>query len=382
MSMKRHWAVVGLALCAACVAPGLQAQDEPDFEGDAYEETIEVADERPPAWVPFYEALLRGDRVTGLPAGRDDLERVRARLRAGGIWNIQRSPQWRIGAALEGGIGTGANKDSLINNDVEDVDGLALDQLWFSWRFSASENGRGELLLGKAALPLELSPLLWDADLRPLSLSLGFSGGIGDFDRWSLTVGAFEPDPLGERGARLNAIQFGWDWRPGAPTHAGVRLAYLDWSDLDEFAGAGLGRGNTLLAGHYVHDYRLLDAQLYLRRQVGDKWLEARLDRATNLDAEAQDDGTRISLVYGDRFDPNQPGWEFGWAWQRQQRDAVLAAVTADDWWFHTAARGHMPWVGYGFNPIWSLRIAGFFETRDGLDERTRRLLIDIEARW
>ena len=88
--------------------------------------------------------------------------------------------------------------------------------------------------------------------------------------------------------------------------------------------------------------------------------------------------------MLGDRF---QGGWEFGWAWERIQRDAVLAAVTADDWWFHTASRGHMPWLGYGFRTTWlgaswSMRLAGFFETRDGLDERTRRVLLDLEARW
>ena len=62
----------------------------------------------------------------------------------------------------------------------------------------------------------------------------------------------------------------------------------------------------------------------------------------------------------------------------------VLArrSVNADDWWFHTAARGNMPWLGYGFDATWSLRLAAFFETRDGLSEKTERVLLDVAARW
>lgn len=378
--MRAHAAL--LLVYGLSAATLVFAQDEPAFDGEAYAGEAEIAHEGRAAWRPFYEGLLRGDRVSDLPGGREDLERVRTRLRVGVEWRPDWTNAWRFGAALEGAIGTGANKDSLVNNDIEDVDGLGLDQLWVRGQVGGSDAWRAEVQFGKAPLPLEFSPMLWDDDLRPLAASLHLAGDTADFDRWHLDVGVFEPDPLDERGARFAAAQFGWHWNSGAPTSAGVLVAYLDWSDLDEFARAGLGRGNSLQAGRYRHDYRLLDAQVYLRRQWGEKWIEARLDRVTNLEAGSSDDGTRASVVYGDRFDPAQPGWELGWAWQRMQRDAVLAAVSADDWWFHTAARGHMPWVGYGFNATWSLRVAGFLETRDGLGDRTRRLLLDLDARW
>jgi hypothetical protein len=360
-------------------ATPLAAQDELGFEP---EETIEVEDERPPAWRPSYEVLLRGDRVTGLPGGRADLERVRLRARAGVEWDPGRRGVWVLGAAVEGAIGTGANKRSLVNNDIEDVDGAGLDQLWLRARLPTDALA-AHVELGKARLPLELTPMLWDDDLRPLGASLRLAGSVGDFSHWSLVAGRFEPDPLDTDGARFDAIQLGWEMPAFGESTVGARLAYLDWSGLNHYA-ATLGRGNTLVPRplRYVFDYRLLDAQLFLRSRMGAKSLEARLDRVRNLDATVNDTGTRASLVYGDRFDPDQPGWEFGWSWQRIERDAVVAAVTADDWWFHTAARGHMPWIGYGFDETWSVRLAGFFETRDGLDERTRRVLLDVEARW
>jgi hypothetical protein len=360
MKLSPGW----MLLCAFALPAQAQDEFEPDFEID---------DAPASRWTTFGDFVLRGDRVTGLPNNRDDLERARARLRLGALW--QGDGALSFGVAGEAGIGTDDNRDNLINNDVEKSDAVGLDQAWLRWRWSPHVGAQ----LGKAPLPLELSPLLWDNDLRPLGASLRFGGPSGEFDRWQLDFGAFEPDPLNERSAKLAAVQLGWHWREGAPVSFGGLLGYLDYSDLDDYARAGLGRGNSVVAGRYVNDYQLLDLQLYLRMRVGDRPLEARLDRVNNIDADDADDGTRASLVLGDRF---AGGWEFGWAWQRIQRNAVLAAVNADDWWFHAAARGHMPWIGYGFNPTWTLRVAAFLETRDGLSERTDRLLVDLEARW
>lgn len=354
-----------LALLLSALLPAAAAaQDEPSFEID---------DTAVSPWSPFVELLLRGDRVAGLPNGREDLERVRGKLRIGSFYQGETVS---FGIAGEAGQGSDDNADALANNDVEKSDGVGLDQLWVRWQ--ASE--RTSLMAGKAPLPLELTPLTWDEDLRPVGASLRLGAPLGEGARWQLDAGGFAPDPLGERSATLGAAQFGLHLREGAPLAFGALLGYLEWSDLDGYARAGLGRGNRLAAGRYASGFRLLDAQVYLRARVAGRPLELRLDRVHNLDAAGgDDDGSRASLVLGDRF---EGGWEFGWAWQRIQRDAVLGAVNADDWWFHTAARGHMPWLGHGFGRTWSLRLAAFFETRDGLEEKTERVLLDVAARW
>ena len=71
-----------------------------------------------------------------------------------------------------------------------------------------------------------------------------------------------------------------------------------------------------------------------------------------------------------------------GFAAQRIQRDAVMAASNSDDWWFHSWARGIMPWLAYGFSDIWSARLAAFHERRDGVGDYTDRVLLDVYARW
>jgi hypothetical protein len=59
-----------------------------------------------------------------------------------------------------------------------------------------------------------------------------------------------------------------------------------------------------------------------------------------------------------------------------------MAAFNSDDWWFHSWARGVMPWLAYGFSDTWSARLAAFHEHRDGVADPTDRVLLDIYARW
>jgi hypothetical protein len=171
-----------------------------------------------------------------------------------------------------------------------------------------------------------------------------------------------------------------WRWHEGAPTNAAVLVSYLAFDELDTLARNGLGRTNLRTPAGFVSDFRLLDLQLVGRHTFGRWPVELRLDMVRNLGADADADGGRLSLVAGDRRVAH--AWELGFAWQRQQRDAVLAAFSEDDWWFHSFAHGAMPWIGYGITDALSVRLAGFREQRDGLPGHTRRLLLDLEARW
>lgn len=339
---------------------------EPEDEGlDAN------AAERAMRWTGEFQ--LRGDRVSGLPGGRADLERLRARLDLGLLSTAADGFQFGLGARAR--TGSDANRDSLANLDNEKADALALMDAWLGWR---GENLR--LVLGKTATPLELTPLLWDEDFRPQGLSLVWSREGQGFHRVSLAATYADPDhPLGP-SARLGALQAGWHWREGAPLSASVRLGLLDFSRIDGLARGGLGRGNTLVPGGYAQDYRLLDLQGELRTRLADRPLQLLLDLVRNLEAHERRDGARASIVWGSDREPR--GWELGFSAQRFQRDAVLAAFTSDDWWFHTAARGLMPWVGYGFDGRFSLRLSAFRETRDGLGDTTTRILLDLGARW
>lgn len=338
--------------------------------------TFDATDEPVSSWRPLFDLRVRSDQVNSLPAARPDLRRGRFRTRFGVVH--EPGDTFHTGVAARASLGSDANRDNLRNNDNERSNHFGVDQAWLRWR--ASERTRLEL--GKAPLALTLTPLVWDDDLRPIGISGSHSREVSGFNRWQWDVGAFEIDhPLTE-GPRLLATQFGWHWHEGAPIGFSAIAGYLAFDRLDPFARAGLGRGNPLQNARYVDDYRLLDLQLALRRNPGEhgRPLEARVDLLHNLTAEHSADAARFNLTWGDITQTR--GWELGYAYQRIQATATLAAVNSDDWWFHAGARGHMLSAGYGISDRVSLHATGFSETRDGLGQRTDRLLLDVSAHW
>lgn len=323
-------------------------------------------------WSTHVEARLRAES-TDVP-GRDSIDRWRSRLRLG--VEFLASDRIEFGGTVEAALGSNDNRDNRRNLDNERSDQVLLDSLWMRWYLSPD----WVLMLGKDALPLSLSPMLWDEDLRPIGVSSDAHVAIGDFDGMTVIVGYYAPDFLYEDDARLGALQVGYHFREGAPMSASVLLSYLHFDDLDELVREGLGRTNRVANGRLVSDYELLDLQLVGRAEWAELPWELSIDLNRNLAAKDQDEAGRISLVVGDRRQAGQ--WEFGLAAQRIQRDAVLAAASDDDWWFHSFARGVMPWVGYGFNEHLNLRLAAFDERRDGANDSVSRYLFDLQARW
>ena len=325
-------------------------------------------------WGWFGDFWAGYDHVSGLPNNRDDLSRARTRLRVGAFWNV--SPTWEIAGAARGALGTDANDDNRRNNDNERSDSIGLDQLFVRWR----PGDNTSVTLGKTPLPLELSPMVWDSDIRPAGVALDQSFAISEFDRLQIVAGYFAGQHLYGDESRIGAAEIAWRWHEGAPTHASALLSYLDFSDLDDLTKQGLARTNSIVAGRLVNDYRLLDLQLVGHTELGRWPIDARFDYVNNLDADDANEGARMSVVAGDRTQPR--GWEAGYAFQRIQRDAVMAAFNSDDWWFHSAVRGSLLWVGYGIDATWNLRLAGFHERRDGLDEYIDRIRVDLTAHW
>jgi hypothetical protein len=355
-----------LATAIACLASAANAQDA--ILG------AQESDEAPPAWGWLGDFWAGYDHVSGLPNNRDDLSRLRTRIRTGAFWNI--APAWEAVGVARAALGTDSNDDNRRNNDNERSDSIGLDQLFVRWRPGEATS----VTFGKMPLPLELSPMVWDTDIRPAGVALDHSFALSEFDRLQLVAGYLAGQHLYGDESRIGTVELAWRWHEGAPTHAAALLSYLDFDDLDELTSQGLARTNTIVNGRLVNDYRLLDLQLVGHMNAGAWPIEARFDYVNNLGADDSNEGVRGSLVVGDRTQPR--GWEFGAAAQRIQRDAVMAAFNSDDWWFHSAVRGQLVWIGYGLDATWNLRLAGFHERRDGLDEYTDRVRVDLTARW
>lgn len=364
-SRRKRWTLACMCLLGSGAAMGQAGAGDDDPLLAGWDE-----EESPPASAHhlFGDVAVRGDRVTGF-AARDDVERLRGRLRIG--WRGA-ADTWEYAVAIKANLASDSNVDNRRNNDNERSDGGSLDQAFVRWL--PSENTA--LTLGKSAMPLSLTPLVWDADLRPLGVSVNQQWSVRGSDGLRLTFGYFAGDHLYSDDSQIAAAQLAWTFNEGAPFSADVQLAYLDFSDLKQATEQWLTRTNRRIGNQLVSEFRLLDLQFGGRWQMGEKAVVARLDMLRNLGADDQRDGARGSVVYGDA--DSQPGWELGFAYERIQRDAAQAAFNDDDWWFHSFARGAMPWVGYGLDNGWNLRASMFIERRDASAETLRRLLLEV----
>ncbi len=329
-------------------------------------------DENSSVWSWYGDTKLRVDHVQDLPA-RDDLERVRLRARIGARRMFD---QLEFGIALEGALGSDTNRDNRRNNDNERSDSVNLDELYLRW--NASENTN--LLVGRTALPLSLTPLLWDTDLRPIGASVSHNIATGDFDRLAFTAGYFAGTHLYDDESRIAAFQAGWFVREGTDFGGDVQLAYLDFSDLEKLTQQGLSRTNRRVTGVLLSDYEIVDLQAGLHTTVANWPVRLRVDVARNLGADDLNEAGRVSAVIGDKLQPM--GWEYGYSAQRIQRDAAMAAFNDDDWWFHSFAKGQSVWAGYGIDETWNVQFLMFRENRDGVREDVDRFMLELNGHW
>jgi len=364
-----HWGcglALALALAAACSPPASAQADDPlAFDPDA---------DSGPALSWFSDLLLRGDYARDLPMNLPDEQRALARLRAGLRW--MPDDAWEFGAAIEASRGSDSAQVVRLAHDNQRINDLGVDLLYARWRGGEHT----ELILGKHPLPLELTPMVWDDELRPVGVSIEHAIPTGDFDRIVLTGGAWLGDHLYGDTSRIVAAQAGWRLREGASTSGGILLSLIDFDDLERITRTRLSRTNRRVGDTLISDYRLVDLQLAFDTQLAGKPLRSRINLVRNVGADDQRDAARGSVVWGDARVAQT--WELGLAYQRVQRDAVMAAFNSEDWWFHSAMRGAMPWVGYGFDDTWRVQLALFLERADGRSVDTERALLDVRARW
>ena len=363
----------GLARYACALALALLAPSWAHAQaGDGFDYDPSAAEGAHLSW--FSNLLLRGDWARDLPQNLPDEQRGMARLRAGLLWLPDDA--WEVAAALEASRGSDSARIVRLAHDNHRTNDLNVDLLYVKRRFGE----QGSVTLGKQGLPLDLTPMVWDPEVRPVGLAVEHSIAVGDFDRVVLAGGAWLGDHLYGDTSRLLALQAGWRLREGAPHSGGILLSLLAFDELDDLVRGGLARSNRVVGGRFDSDFRLADLQLAYDTRIAGAPLRTRIDLVRNLGADRDRDGARGSVVWGDAREAG--ALELGFSYQRVQRDAVLAAFNSEDWWFHSAMRGAMPWIGYGIDDTWRVQLALFLERADGRAEDTERALLDLRADW
>lgn len=378
--MSRLW----LALVALCAAPLAQADDldlgpEPALSSVAWSGDL----------------LLRQDWLRSWRPAGDNESRLLLRLRYGPTWQID--DQWSLGGALRVDESTIGNEHLLDYNDNQRPRDFALDSLHLDYSSGTGHHAE----VGKDELPLTLSRMLWDPDLRPAGVSYAYRGKLGDDTAVRFVVGAFLSQYLSDEQSRFTAYQAGIRFREQESVQPEFILSYLHFTVTDRLVTTGEDRGNPVVLGpppctnksgvcvtcglpcfeplRFADDYELLDLQSALH-VVGAVPFRALLDLDKNLGAEhAADRAARIELALGDSF--HAGGQEVGYSAQRIQHSAVLGAFNDDDWWFHAGAHGMMLWYAYGWSERLRLRAAFFHEQPDDNWHHWDRVLLDLQFR-
>jgi len=329
--------------------------------------------------VPYGDVRLWAERVEHRPGIPDPLERRRATLRVGLDWGPWGRWPVEARAGARASLGSDRNPEGRASFDNLASDTVEVDEL-----VARASSPRGDAIaLGKMRMPLALSELLWDVDLRPVGVGLRVPvGPVGPVSiriaGAVLTRARFSTDD-----ARVAAVQAGARWESAPDTRAEVELSYLAFNHLEDLPEQGFARQNASVVGttgrSLASEFRILDLQWAGERRWGAWPVSIRLEGSRNLAVDRDRDAARTRLAAGGAGAPH--GLEIGWVHQRIEREAVCGAFNSDDWWFHSRARGNLVWGAGGVGGPLLVRASMFFERRDDLAQETRRYRLEVAAR-
>ncbi len=350
---------------------------------------LNLGEEAAPSAVSWAgDFLLRQDWERSFPGG-DNESRLLLRLRYGPSWQI--NDHWLFGAALRVDESSIGNEHLVDYNDNLRPRDLALDSLYLSYTPVEGD----QLLLGKDELPLTLSRMLWDPDLRPAGVSYSDRTRFGDSAELRLAAGAFLVQYLEPDESRLYGAQADLRWNEGSSVQPELTLSYLHFTNLDDLLLAGEDRGNPF-TGYampglppsypgpgfvFVDQYELADLQFQLHAD-GELPIRLLLDGDQNLGAVEKYNGSgdragRMELAFGDGF--HAGGNELGLAMERIQSSAAVGAFNSDEWWFHAGFHGSMLWYAYGWSDRLRLQVSYFHEQPDYSWHHWNRVLLDLQ---
>jgi hypothetical protein len=329
--------------------------------------------------------LVRQDVERSFPGG-DNESRLLFRLYYGPNWQI--NDKWLLGAALRLDESTIGNEYLVDYNDNLRPRDLALDSLYL--QCTPAEGQAAEA--GKDILPLALSRMLWDPNLRPAGFSYFSKDQLSDATSLHFVAGAFLGQHLAGDQSRIYGAQLGMRFREQNTVQPEFILSYLHFTSLGALAITGENRGNppnefispctgtgctpTVTFGGFLDRFDIADLQFILH--VGTPTpVRLLLDVGKNLGAVAGNDRAgRMELAFGDAGIAG--GSVFGLAVERIQQSAVLGAFNSDEWWFHAGSKGVMLWYGYGWSERVRLQASWFHEQPDGSWHWWNRFLLDL----
>lgn len=285
---------------------------------------------------------LRVRQEWNIRDGRDrSRQTLRARLR--GRYDV--SSHISVGGQIVTGDPDDPNStDITLSNFLDDLT-VSLDQAWV--RYSA---GPFSITAGKFAQPFVRTDLVWDADVSPQGLTLGYRlrlSGSSSIEARGLyfvvdeSAGGPDSDMIG--GQFVATV---WPTSNLALTLAAsyyhYRLGSLTGADAGDF------RGNVLIERGYLSKFRLADGLVTLNWSgLHDRWpISLTLDAVHNFGAAVPADaGVLVELAAGKTG--HRGDVRINYTYGAVEADAVFAAFSHDNIELSTNYKMHGLGVGY-----------------------------------
>jgi hypothetical protein len=367
-----------LAAALALAPPAGAQTDAPATEDPAAEQQFF---EPPPSAGRFqfrWDLLLRADGVHDVPNPQvRSVERVIGRLRPGFRLELGH-PSVILGARAYLSASSDENSGEAAKFDNQRPNEAALDQLFLEYRPPTVDL---TLLAGKFQMPFRSTEMLWDGDLQPqgvaVELGLPPAGQLGSH---RLSAGAFFRSYLFHDRSEIYGLQWSGDLIDRAELGAELAIAYYRFGNLDPLIGSGRQRTNRTVVvdgrRRFLSDFDLFDLLLRLRFTLGGRPLRAHVDYIHNFGADDHNNALELRLKLGQA--DALFAWHLRYVFQKVERDAVVAAFSGDEWWFHSAHHGHLFGAALGLGAGTFVELTGIVQKRDDLDEPLERILVDF----
>ena len=321
---------------------------------------------------------------------RPTRNRQRVRLRLGVIYQL--SDEVDVGARIV----TGNDPDprsthQSFGGGFESFD-LRLDRVYVTYKPRQIPNL--SLRGGKFAHPFRMNPvygeLVWDADIQPEGISATYTLSnekLPLFDRLGFTIGEYlvlAQNELDE--ASVFVAQIAGEKALTKNLDVLVVLGWYRYSDLtpDNALSFRLANaGNAIAGDEFASDFSIVNPIVAFTYKGFARPLTVSGELMWNTRAAGNaGQGWALGLAYGETRKPKD--WRAYYQFQYIERDAILSAVSQDDFTLATNFRGHLLGIQYKLSEsvavhLWALlaeRLSsdGFFFDNSGDDQWRVRL--------
>jgi hypothetical protein len=300
-------------------------------------------------------------------------------------WRLQARPRLEIGVSSLL-LGVGAELNHSEDKNVEPKPALLRDNyksrdVRLDLAFASLKIGALQLQGGRFEMPLGVTEMIWDRDLRPQGAAATLEA------RDSAGRRRFAATALGARGSHVfedeKTEMLALSAEAGLSDSLTLTGSYIRFRKIDDIEPM-LRRQNRRAGGLFVNDYHVADVALRLRHEGQISTLLV-ADYCWNTAVDDENKGLWLGAVFGSL---QNAAARLEYTYAKVDRDATLAAYASDDFFWATGWEGHRADVGVRLTRNTSMHAVGQlqrFKDSPRVDERDhwlKRYRLDLRVRY